>query len=166
MDEPTAGMDTQARRDMWAMLARKRQGRCIILTTHFMDEADVLGDKIAVLHSGNLQVRAPHTQENALKPERPCENERAASELGWGLVVGERRGLSPPPPCLHVCVRASGCSPLVNTAPPSLFTRECGQPSPLPPPYPLAHTCVWRRSRARRPSSRASSRRGFTSTFL
>jgi hypothetical protein len=49
-------MDTQARRDIWAMLAKKRQGRCIILTTHFMDEADVLGDSIAVLHGGKLQI--------------------------------------------------------------------------------------------------------------
>ena len=57
LDEPTAGMDTQARRDIWAMLNKKKEGRAIILTTHFMDEADILGDKISILDKGKLQVR-------------------------------------------------------------------------------------------------------------
>ncbi|GMH90340.1 hypothetical protein TrVE_jg12263 [Triparma verrucosa] len=56
LDEPTAGMDTQARRDIWDLLRRKKEGRAIILTTHFMDEADILGDRIAIIHSGKLQV--------------------------------------------------------------------------------------------------------------
>ena len=62
LDEPTAGMDTQARRDVWALLRRKKQGRSIILTTHFMDEADILGDNIAILHSGKLQVAGTSAQ--------------------------------------------------------------------------------------------------------
>lgn len=55
LDEPTAGMDASARRDVWKLLLRKRQGRCIILCTHYMDEADILGDHIAVIHAGKLQ---------------------------------------------------------------------------------------------------------------
>ena len=55
LDEPTAGMDTQTRRDVWELLARKKKGRCIVLTTHFMDEADILGDRVAVLSAGRLQ---------------------------------------------------------------------------------------------------------------
>ena len=43
LDEPTSGMDVGARRFTWDLLQRERRGRTILLTTHFMDEADVLG---------------------------------------------------------------------------------------------------------------------------
>ena len=43
LDEPTSGMDVSARRFTWDLLQRERKGRTILLTTHFMDEADVLG---------------------------------------------------------------------------------------------------------------------------
>ena len=55
LDEPTAGMDSGARRDLWAVLLKKRKGRCIVLCTHHMDEADILGDRVAVIHKGKLQ---------------------------------------------------------------------------------------------------------------
>jgi len=45
LDEPTSGMDVAARRFTWDLLQRERKGRTILLTTHFMDEADVLGEK-------------------------------------------------------------------------------------------------------------------------
>lgn len=56
LDEPTAGMDSQARREIWKLLDSKKAGRAIILTTHHMDEADILGDRIAVIDAGHLQV--------------------------------------------------------------------------------------------------------------
>ena len=49
LDEPTAGMDLGARRDLWNMLKNYRRDRIIILTTHYMDEADVLGDRIGIM---------------------------------------------------------------------------------------------------------------------
>ncbi|XP_060570838.1 phospholipid-transporting ATPase ABCA3-like isoform X2 [Ruditapes philippinarum] len=52
LDEPTSGMDPAARRQTWDILQRYRQGRTIILTTHFMDEADILGDRIAIMADG------------------------------------------------------------------------------------------------------------------
>jgi ABC-type multidrug transport system ATPase subunit len=55
LDEPTAGMDASARRDVWALLNRIKKDRAIILCTHHMDEADILGDRIAVLSAGRLQ---------------------------------------------------------------------------------------------------------------
>jgi ABC-type multidrug transport system ATPase subunit len=55
LDEPTAGMDSGARRDVWKLLLRKRAGRCIVLCTHHMDEADILSDRIAVINEGKLQ---------------------------------------------------------------------------------------------------------------
>eukprot|EP01060_Flectonema_neradi_P031529 TRINITY_DN480_c0_g3_i1.p1 TRINITY_DN480_c0_g3~~TRINITY_DN480_c0_g3_i1.p1 ORF type:complete len:1772 (+),score=363.22 TRINITY_DN480_c0_g3_i1:93-5408(+) len=53
-DEPTAGMDVQARRSVWDLIKGAKVGRTILLTTHFMDEADLLGDSIAILHRGRV----------------------------------------------------------------------------------------------------------------
>ncbi|XP_071081907.1 phospholipid-transporting ATPase ABCA3-like [Haliotis cracherodii] len=52
LDEPTSGMDPAARRQTWDILQRNRQGRTMLLTTHFMDEADLLGDRIAIMAEG------------------------------------------------------------------------------------------------------------------
>ena len=54
LDEPTAGMDLSARRKLWNMLKKYKQGRIIILTTHYMDEADILGDRIGIMNEGQL----------------------------------------------------------------------------------------------------------------
>ncbi|XP_047145843.1 phospholipid-transporting ATPase ABCA3 isoform X2 [Hydra vulgaris] len=55
LDEPTSGMDVSARRFTWDLLQKERKGRTILLTTHYMDEADVLGDRIAIMANGKLQ---------------------------------------------------------------------------------------------------------------
>lgn len=55
LDEPTSGMDPDARRFTWDLLQRHRANRTILLTTHFMDEADLLGDRIAIMSHGELQ---------------------------------------------------------------------------------------------------------------
>lgn len=54
LDEPTAGVDPYARRSIWEMLLKYKEGRTIILSTHFMDEADILGDRIAIISHGKL----------------------------------------------------------------------------------------------------------------
>lgn len=54
-DEPTSGMDPAARRQLWNMLLKEKAGRTILLTTHFMDEADVLGDRIGIMCDGELR---------------------------------------------------------------------------------------------------------------
>uniref|UniRef100_A0A3B3VY84 ATP binding cassette subfamily A member 1 n=1 Tax=Poecilia latipinna TaxID=48699 RepID=A0A3B3VY84_9TELE len=51
---PTAGVDPYARRGIWDLLLKYRQGRTIILSTHHMDEADILGDRIAIISHGKL----------------------------------------------------------------------------------------------------------------
>lgn len=55
LDEPTSGMDPSARRATRDLLQGEKRGRTILLTTHFMDEADLLGDRIAIMASGELQ---------------------------------------------------------------------------------------------------------------
>lgn len=55
LDEPTSGMDPGARRTLWDILLAEKKDRTILLTTHFMDEADVLSDRIAILADGELK---------------------------------------------------------------------------------------------------------------
>ncbi|GFT33344.1 phospholipid-transporting ATPase ABCA1 [Nephila pilipes] len=55
LDEPTAGVDPYARRSIWELLLKYKAGRTVILTTHHMDEADLLGDRIAVIANGKLR---------------------------------------------------------------------------------------------------------------
>ena len=52
LDEPTAGLDLTARRKLWNMLKTYKNNRIIILTTHYMDEADILGDRIGIMTAG------------------------------------------------------------------------------------------------------------------
>ncbi|KAF1329508.1 Abc transporter a family member 1, partial [Globisporangium splendens] len=55
LDEPTSGMDPYSRRSTWEILLNNRNGRVMVLTTHFMDEADILGDRIAIMAEGQLR---------------------------------------------------------------------------------------------------------------
>jgi ATP-binding cassette subfamily A (ABC1) protein 3 len=54
LDEPTSGMDTSARRYIWELLKSYKSDRIILLTTHFMDEADYLGDRVGIMAGGRL----------------------------------------------------------------------------------------------------------------
>ena len=54
-DEPTSGMDPAARRELWDLLLHEKKGRTIFLTTHFIDEAKILGDHIAIMFDGALK---------------------------------------------------------------------------------------------------------------
>uniref|UniRef100_A0A915BJC9 ABC transporter domain-containing protein n=1 Tax=Parascaris univalens TaxID=6257 RepID=A0A915BJC9_PARUN len=55
LDEPTSGMDPGARHDTWSLIQSEKGKRTILLTTHYMEEADLLGDRIAILSHGELQ---------------------------------------------------------------------------------------------------------------
>ncbi|TPX64598.1 hypothetical protein SpCBS45565_g05755 [Spizellomyces sp. 'palustris'] len=55
MDEPTTGMDPVNRRHVWEFVEKFKKGRVIVLTTHSMEEADVLGDRIAIMAHGRLR---------------------------------------------------------------------------------------------------------------
>ncbi|HIC99678.1 MAG TPA: DUF4162 domain-containing protein, partial [Pyrodictiaceae archaeon] len=55
LDEPTAGMDPSARRLVWNVIMELRNiGKAIILATHYMDEADILSDKVAIINEGKI----------------------------------------------------------------------------------------------------------------
>ena len=55
LDEPTSGMDITSRRNLWDILKRYAGGRIIILTTHYMEEAAVLGNRIGILSEGDMK---------------------------------------------------------------------------------------------------------------
>jgi ABC-2 type transport system ATP-binding protein len=103
LDEPTAGVDVELRRDMWAMVRRLREaGVTIILTTHYIEEAEEMADRIGVIHKGEiilvedkavlmerlgrkqlvLQLQAPLERLPAALVDRPLE----LSADGWQLV--------------------------------------------------------------------------------
>jgi len=57
LDEPTAGVDVELRKDMWALVRRLReQGVTIILTTHYIEEAEEIADRVGVINNGELLV--------------------------------------------------------------------------------------------------------------
>ncbi|KAJ1615698.1 P-loop containing nucleoside triphosphate hydrolase protein, partial [Pavlovales sp. CCMP2436] len=55
LDEPTSGMDPHSRRATWELLQAAKAERALVLTTHYMDEADLLADRTAILADGRLQ---------------------------------------------------------------------------------------------------------------
>jgi ABC-2 type transport system ATP-binding protein len=60
LDEPTTGLDPQSRRQLWELLSQFRQrGGTILLTTHYMDEAEVLCDRVAIVDHGKVIAEGP-----------------------------------------------------------------------------------------------------------
>ncbi|MCX5921851.1 MAG: ABC transporter ATP-binding protein [Candidatus Dependentiae bacterium] len=72
LDEPTVGLDPDIRRKLWAIIRNlKSMGITIILTTHYLDEAEVLSDRVCILHRGRLiliesvaALKAKHSMDN------------------------------------------------------------------------------------------------------
>ena len=58
LDEPTTGLDPGARREMWTLVRDlKRRGRTVLLTTHYLDEAEQLADDVAIMNHGKIVAR-------------------------------------------------------------------------------------------------------------
>jgi ABC-2 type transport system ATP-binding protein len=62
LDEPTLGLDPQARRAIWQHIAQLKRGKTILLTTHYMEEADCLSDQIAIIDEGRIVTSGTPTQ--------------------------------------------------------------------------------------------------------
>lgn len=55
LDEPSSGMDPNLRRETWNILKEMKKDKIIIMTTHYMDEAEFLGDRVAIMSHGTLK---------------------------------------------------------------------------------------------------------------
>jgi len=63
LDEPTTGLDPRARRETWEVIeSLKEQGKTIFLTTHYMEEAQILADTVAIIHKGEIMDIGTPTQ--------------------------------------------------------------------------------------------------------
>ena len=81
LDEPTTGLDPQSRRQLWALIEEfKSTGRTILLTTHYMDEAEKLCDRVAIVDHGHvIALGAPHELIDSIGATIPAPPPRASS---------------------------------------------------------------------------------------
>ncbi len=78
LDEPTAALDPQARRNLWDLLSGLNEsGRTVVLTTHYMDEAEALCDRVAIMDHGRI-LAAGHAGGADPRPRRPGADLRLA----------------------------------------------------------------------------------------
>jgi ABC-2 type transport system ATP-binding protein len=91
LDEPTAGLDPQARRNLWDLLRQINEaGRTVMLTTHHLDEAETLCDRVAIMDHGRiLELGPPATLVRGLRAPT-----RISVESGV-LAVEEARAIQP-----------------------------------------------------------------------
>ena len=55
LDEPSSGIDVRARRELWTILQKYRSDRTMLISTHYMDEAEALADRIVIIGKGQLK---------------------------------------------------------------------------------------------------------------
>jgi ABC-2 type transport system ATP-binding protein len=99
LDEPLTGLDPRQRRDMVALFRRLgAEGRCVIVSSHVLDEVERLGSRILVISQGRLSAAGDFHELRALMDDRPLRvrvrtdrpRELAGALLGSGVVVGVR----------------------------------------------------------------------------
>jgi ABC-2 type transport system ATP-binding protein len=95
LDEPTTGLDPQARRQLWELIEEfKRAGRTIVLTTHYMDEAERLCERVAIMDHGKIiALGSPRELVASIGVEHVVEFSVDAAAGAQPLDVGELRKL-------------------------------------------------------------------------
>ncbi|RMB79930.1 ABC transporter ATP-binding protein [Streptomyces shenzhenensis] len=94
LDEPTTGLDVEGRRDTWDLVRALRDaGTTVLLTTHYLEEAENLADRLAILHEGRIAAAGTPAEVTALRPSR------ISFELPTGYFLGDL----PPLDQLGVC---------------------------------------------------------------
>ncbi len=97
LDEPTTGFDPEARRRLWTAVENLRSlGKTIVLTTHYLDEAEYLADRVAILLDGHIKI-VGSTQEVAKLAELPAQ-------VSFSLTTALRDGEIPPPEGIDLIV--------------------------------------------------------------
>ncbi|MFI5684735.1 ABC transporter ATP-binding protein [Streptomyces sp. NPDC051636] len=94
LDEPTTGLDVQGRRDTWELVRTLRDtGMTVLLTTHYLEEAEGLADRLAILHEGRIAAAGTPAEVTAGRPSR----------ISFDLAEGYFLGDLPPLAELGVC---------------------------------------------------------------
>ncbi|GAA3393162.1 ABC transporter ATP-binding protein [Streptomyces roseoviridis] len=71
LDEPTTGLDAEGRRDTWDLVRRLRdEGTTVLLTTHYLEEAETLADRLAIMHRGRIVTSGTPAEVTAARPAR------------------------------------------------------------------------------------------------
>lgn len=71
LDEPTTGLDAEGRRDTWALVRRLQEdGTTVLLTTHYLEEAEALADRLAIMHRGRIVTAGTTAEVTAARPAR------------------------------------------------------------------------------------------------
>ncbi|MFI9317446.1 ABC transporter ATP-binding protein [Streptomyces althioticus] len=71
LDEPTTGLDAEGRRDTWELVSALRDsGTTVLLTTHYLEEAENLADRLAIMHEGRIAVTGTPAEVTATEPSR------------------------------------------------------------------------------------------------
>ncbi len=100
LDEPTTGLDPHARRSIWQVIrALQKEGRTVFLTTHYLEEAELLADRVAIIHHGRIiadgtpsEIIAAHGRPTRLVVEAPPAMARHLSDsLGVAAVAEDGR---------------------------------------------------------------------------
>lgn len=94
LDEPTTGLDPQARAEVWrAVRQAAGQGTTILLTTQYLDQAEQLADRIAILHRGRIIVDGTLAELTAMLPPARVEHveRRPSLDEVFFALVGEQQ---------------------------------------------------------------------------
>uniref|UniRef100_A0A4X2KQE6 ATP binding cassette subfamily A member 7 n=1 Tax=Vombatus ursinus TaxID=29139 RepID=A0A4X2KQE6_VOMUR len=151
LDEPTAGVDPFSRRAIWELLLKYRQGRTVILSTHYMDEAELLGDRVAVIAGGQLRCcGSPLFLKSRLgsgyyltlvkhRPTALLKAEKVGTPAGsWGTTHGSEG------PSISFCPDVAQLLALVQSlVPGAQLVEELGHEVVLTLPYSGAHDGVF-----------------------
>ncbi|MEU1305137.1 ABC transporter ATP-binding protein [Streptomyces shenzhenensis] len=96
LDEPTTGLDVEGRRDTWDLVRALRDaGTTVLLTTHYLEEAENLADRLAILHEGRIAAAGTPAEVTALRPSR------ISFELPTGYFLGDLPPLDQMGVCEH-----------------------------------------------------------------
>ena len=99
LDEPTTGLDPQGRLEVWQAVQRlAEQGTTVLLTTQYLDEAEQLADRIAILHEGRILVNGTLGQLKELLPPANVEfikKQPTLEDIFLALVGSAKDGASP-----------------------------------------------------------------------